>query len=363
MSAHKLAICFLFATTLSAQAPVEVVRVESKSVQREIRLPGEILPYLDVPLQAKVTSFVKKVNVDRGSLVKEGDVLVTLEAPEMQAQIVEAESKVQAVALQKTEAEAKLASVQSTYQSLKGAAETPGVVAGNDLVVAEKAVEAARATVNSYEGMIKAAQASVYSLKDLEQYLIISAPFGGVIVERDVHPGALVGPTSTTSLLRLRQTSRLRLVVAVPEAVAGAIMNGAQVSFTVPAYPGEIFRGAIARVAHSLDDKTRTMAVELDVNNPDLRLAPGMYPEVRWPVRNPRPSLLVPPTCIVTTTEQTFVIRIKEGKVEWVPVSRGPTIDNLVEVYGNLKPGDTIARRGTDELRTGAQVQVRVAEK
>src|SRR5215471_8102428 len=362
MSAHKLAICFLFATTLSAQAPVEVVRVESKSVQREIRLPGEILPYLDVPLQAKVTSFVKKVNVDRGSLVKEGDVLVTLEAPEMQAQIVEAESKVQAIELQRTEAEAKLASADSTYQSLKGAAETPGVVAGNDLVVAEKAVEAARAAVNSYEGTLKAAQASVRSLKDLEQYLTITAPFAGVIVERDVHPGALVGPASPTPLLRLRQTSRLRLVVAVPEAVVGGIMNGAQVPFTVPAYPGETFRGAIARVAHSLDDKTRTMAVELDVSNPGLRLAPGMYAEVQWPVRNSRPSLLVPPTSIVTTTEQTFVIRVKEGKVEWVPITRGPAVENLVEVYGRLKPGDMIVRRGTDELRGGTQVQARGAK-
>src|SRR5215469_14062414 len=340
MSAHKLAIFFLFAATLSAQAPVEVVRVESKSVQREIRLPGEILPYLDVLIQAKVSGFVNKVNVDRGSFVKNGETLVTLEAPEMQAQIVEAESKVQAIALQRTEAEAKLASVQSTYQSLKGAAETPGVVAGNDLIVAEKAVEAARATVNSYEGTLKAAQASVRSLKDLEQYLTITAPFSGVIIERDVHPGALVGPTSATPLLRLRQTSRLRLVVAVPEAIVGGIMNGAQVPFTVPAYPGETFRGAIARVAHSLDDKTRTMAVELDVNNPGLRLAPGMYPEVRWPVRGARPSALVPPTCIVTTTEQTFVIRVKEGIVEWVPVQRGPAVGSLVEVYGNLKQGD-----------------------
>src|SRR6516164_4060884 len=243
MSAHKLAIFFLFAATLSAQAPVEVVRVESKSVQREIRLPGEILPYLDVPLQAKVTGFVKKVNVDRGSLVKEGDVLLTLEAPEMQAQIAEAESKVQAIELQRAEAEAKLASAQSTYQSLKGAAETPGVVAGNDLIVAEKAVEAARASMKSYEGTLRAAQASVRSFKDLEQYLTILAPFSGVIVERDIHPGALVGPTSTTLLLRLRQTSRLRLVVAVPEAIVGGVMNGAHVVFTVPAFPTETFRG------------------------------------------------------------------------------------------------------------------------
>jgi RND family efflux transporter MFP subunit len=343
---------------------VEVVSVQAKAVARDIRLPGEILPYLDVPIHAKVTGFVKRVNVDRGSIVKEGETIVTLEAPEMQAQIAEAASKVQAIELQRVEAEAKLASVQSTYDSLKAAAATPGVVAGNDVIVAEKAVEAARATVNSYQGTLQAAQASVQSLKDLEQYLTITAPFDGVIVERDVHPGALVGPSAAvgaTPLLRLRQTSRLRLVVAVPEAVVGAIVHGVQVPFTLPAFPGETFHGVIARIAHSLDDKTRTMAVELDVNNPGLRLAPGMYPEVRWPVRSSRPSLLVPPTSIVTTTEQTFVIRVRDGIVEWVPVTRGPSIGSLMEVYGSLRPGESIARRGTDELRAGTRVQTRTA--
>lgn len=361
MTPSKYWIVLLFLASLRAQSPVDVVSVQEKSVQREVRLPGEILPYLDVPIQAKVSGFVKKVNVDRGSLVKEGEILVTLEAPEMQAQIAEAESKVQAIELQRTEAEAKLESAQSTYQSLKGAAATPGVVAGNDLIVAEKAVDAARATVNSYQGTLKAAQASVRSLKDLEQYLTITAPFSGVIVEREVHPGALVGPASATPLLRLRQTSRLRLVVAVPEAIVGAIVNGVQVAFTVPAFPSETFHGPVARIAHSLDEKTRTMAVELDVRNPNLRLAPGMYPEVRWPVHSQHPSLLVPPASIVTTTEKTFVVRVTNGTVEWVSVKKGAAVGNLVEVLGDLKPGEMVAKRGTDELRAGTHVQARVS--
>jgi RND family efflux transporter MFP subunit len=364
MTLHKQLIFLFLVTSVHAQAPVDVVPVQVKALDREIKLPGEIRPYLDVPIYAKVTGFAKKVKVDRGSLVREGDVLVTLEAPEMQAQIVEAQSKVQAIRLQRAEAEAKLASAQSTYDSLKGAAATPGVVAGNDLVVAEKAVEAARAAVNAYQGTLEAAEASVRSLKDLEQYLTVAAPFDGVIIERNVHPGALVGPnsgSSTIPLLHLQQTSRLRLTVAVPEAVVAGIMNGAQVPFTLPAFPGETFHGSISRIAHSLDDKTRTMAVEVDVSNPGLRLAPGMYPEVRWPVRSAKPALLVPPTSIVTTTEQTFVIRVKESMVEWIPVQRGPAVGSLVEVYGSLKQGDMLARRGTDELRVGTRVQVRAS--
>src|SRR6266851_1102399 len=156
MNMRRFVFPLLLITPLLAQAPVEVVPVQAKMIEREIRLPGEILPYLAVPIHAKVTGFVKKINVDRGSLVKEGETLATLEAPEMQAHIAEAGSKAQAIELQKAEAEAKLASVQSTYDSLKAASATPGVIAGNDLMVAEKGVDAARATVRSYEGTFKA---------------------------------------------------------------------------------------------------------------------------------------------------------------------------------------------------------------
>ena len=108
----------------------------------------------------------------------------------------------------------------------------------------------------------------------------------------------------------------------------------------------------------SLDEKTRTMPVELDVKNADLRLGAGMYPEVQWPVRRPQPSLLVPPTSIVTTTERTFVIRVKNGTAEWVNVGRGARVGDPIEVFGGLKDGDTIIRRGTDEIREGSKVNV-----
>jgi membrane fusion protein (multidrug efflux system) len=358
----------LFSALAAAQAPApapapasgEVVRVTSKAVERQVKLPGEFQPYLAVPIYAKLPGFVKRVAVDRGSTVKQGQVLVTLEAPEMQAQITEAQSKAQALGLQRAEAEAKLAAAQSTYDRLKAASATPGVVAENDVIVAQKNAEAAQALVHSYDDSIKAAQAQVQSVKDLEQYLTLKAPFDGIITERNVHPGALVGPgTGSTPLLRLHQVSRLRLVVAVPEALVGAMVKGARVPFTVPAYPGETFYGVANLVAHDLDEKTRTMPVELDVKNPDLRLSAGMYPEVQWPVRRPQPSLLVPPTSIVTTTERTFVVRVNNGVAQWVNVSRGARVGDLIEVFGALKEGDTIVRRGTDEIREGARVNVR----
>jgi RND family efflux transporter MFP subunit len=349
----------LAATSAAAQAPVETVRVVAKAVERQVKLPGEFQPYLAVPIYAKVTGFVRQVDVDRGSRVTEGQLLMTLEAPEMQSQVLEAQSKSQALELQRVEAAAKLAGAQSTYERLKAASATPGVVAENDVVVAQKTVEAAQALVHSYDDSIKAAQAQVQAVKDLQQYLTLKAPFAGIITERNVHPGALVGPGSgTTPLLRLHQIARLRLVVAVPEALVGAIVKGARVPFTVPAYPGETFYGALNLLAHDLDEKTRTMAVELDVRNPDLRLSAGMYPEVQWPVRRPQPSLLVPPTAIVTTTERTFVVRVKNGVAQWVNVARGARVGDLVEAFGALADGDVIVRRGTDEIREGAKVAV-----
>lgn len=349
----------LFAAVAGAQPTIQVTPAVSKQVSRELRLPGEFAPYLRVDLFARINSFVEKVEVDRGSVVKEGQLLVLLAAPELVAQRVEAESKAQAAQSQRTEFEARLAAAQSTFERLKAAAATPGAVAGNELILAGKAAEAAQAALRSSEDSVKAAKAAVESLRELEAYLKVRAPFDGVITERLVHPGALVGQAGAggTPMLRLEHNARLRLVVPVPEAAAAGIVRGARVRFTVPAYPGEVFAGVVARLAHSLDTKTRTMAVEADVNNADGRLAPGMYPQVLWPVRRPRASLLVPASAIVSTTERTFVIRVRDGRADWVDVARGAPAGELVEVFGPLSPGEEVVRRATDEIRDGTRLR------
>jgi membrane fusion protein, multidrug efflux system len=352
----------LFAAALSAQQPVEVATVVSKIVERKVRLPGEFLPHLKVDLGARVNGFVEKVEVDRGSVVKEGQLLVLLSAPELAAQRAEAEAKAQAVESQRAEAQARLVAAESTFERLKAASATPGAVARNEVIQAEKAVEAARALVLAQANSVKAAQAAIEALRALESYLKLKAPFDGVVTDRFVHPGALAGPAAGP-LLRLEQNTRLRLVVAVPEADAAGIVPGARVAFHVPAFPGESFWGVVARIAHSVDPKTRSMAVEMDVANPDLRLAPGMYSDVEWPVRRPRPSLLVPASSVVTTTERTFVVRVNNGRAEWVNVSRGVTLGDSVEVFGPLSAGDEVVRRASDEIREGTPLQVRAADR
>src|SRR5690348_13449593 len=163
MNARRLLLGFLFVFALRAQT-VDVVKVVSKRAERKIELPGEFLPYQSVAVRAKVTGFVERVLVDRGSVVKEGDLLATLVAPELTAQRLEAEAKVQSIESQRAESQAKVVAAESTYDKLKAASATPGVVAGNDLVIAQKTVDAAREQVRAFEQSAKAARSAVQAL-------------------------------------------------------------------------------------------------------------------------------------------------------------------------------------------------------
>jgi RND family efflux transporter MFP subunit len=162
--------------------------------------------------------------------------------------------------------------------------------------------------------------------------------------------------------VRIVDSVRLRLVIPVPEAYTAGVTSGTSLSFTVAAYPGQTFSGTVSRISQSVDVTTRTMAVELDVNNADGRLAPGTFCQVRWPVRRTAPSLVVPNGSVATTTGRTFVIRVRGGRTEWVDVKTGLSSGALIEVFGDLKPGDEIAARGTDELKAGAAVHIKQAK-
>ena len=343
---------FIAACSIAAAFAQDLVPVIAKPVSRLIVLPGEFEPYMSVRLNAKISGYIERVLVDRGSVVKKGDLLAELSAPEMKTRITEAESKVQAAQAEQMQVEAQLASQQSVLARLKKASETPGAIAGTELVIAQRQVEALEASVRSKRQDGKTAEAGVKTLRDLEQYLRITAPFEGVVTDRLLHPGALAGPNEP--LLVLQQVSRLRLIVAVPEEDVAGIVQGATVEFKVPAYTDRTYSGIVARTSRALDPKSRTMPVELNVVNADGTLAPGMYPSVKWPVKRAKPALYVPKTAVVTTTERVFVVREKDGKAEWVTVGKGAADGDLVEVTGpSLRAGDKIVKRATDEIRDG----------
>jgi RND family efflux transporter MFP subunit len=343
------------AQSAAPPAVVETVKVTSQSLSKTISIPGDLTPYQGINIHAKVAGFIESIVVDRGSWVKKGQVLGTLSAPELRAQRAEAEAKRLAVTSQQAEARAKLAAARSTYERLKAASATPGVVSGNDLETAQQTAEALSAQVRALESGAAAAEAAAKAVAELEAYLQLTAPFDGVITERNAHPGSLVGP-STAAVVRLEQVSRLRLTVPVPESYVGSIQRGAPVEFTVSAFPNQVFHGTIARPAHSLDMRTRSMLVELDVDNPRQQLAPGMFADVRWPISRGQASLFVPTTAVVRISERQFVVRVRNGVAEWVDVRRGEVSDGMIEVFGDLREGDIVVRRGNDEIRPGTRI-------
>lgn len=343
---------------------VELTTVKSQRLNTTISLPAELMPYESVDIYAKETGFVKSIKVDRGSKVKQGELIAELEAPELVAQRAQAAAAYQGAESQLAAGQAKLAADQATYQRMSSAAKTPGVVAGNDLDIAQKTTQSDEANVGALQMTAQAAQESLKAVTQLESYLKITAPFDGQVTTRYVHPGALVGPSggtgTMTPIVRLETLKRLRLVVPVPENDAAGVPEGTQVSFTAPLFPGRTFRAPIARISHGIDTKTRTMPVEVDVRDPRAELVPGTFCEVEWPVHRTYPTLFVPASAVASDLQRTFVIRVRANRTEWVDVKTGVRAGNLMEVFGDLHQGDGVATHGTDQLRAGTEVSSRL---
>src|SRR5258708_35205938 len=201
---------------------VEVVPVASPKLATVFTLPAQLIAFETVDIYPKVSGFIDMIRVDRGSRVRKGELIIRLSAPELLAQRAQAESAVRAAESQLTTAKAKLASDQGTYLHMASAAKTPGVVAENDVMVASQTASAAEGQVQSAENNVAAARDALRSVAQLESYLNIYAPFDGIVSTRNLHPAALVGPTSGQSesipIVQIVDTVHLRLVVPVPEA-------------------------------------------------------------------------------------------------------------------------------------------------
>jgi membrane fusion protein, multidrug efflux system len=348
----------------SSPQVVNVVGVQSQTLGTKVSLPAQLTAYEVVDLYPKVTGFIERISVDRGSHVRSGQLIALLSAPELLAQRSQGEAAVQKAQSELVAAQAKLASDEATYSRLREAAKTPGVVAGNDVVVAEQTTAGDKAQAEAASNNVRAAQDGLKAIGQLESYLKIEAPFDGIVTQRNLHPGALVGPSSGSGnqpIVQVANLGRLRLVVPVPEAYAAGVRKQQEVSFTVPEFPGQTFHAPVARVSNDLDLKTRTMPVELEVRNADERLTPGSFATVQWPVQRPYPTLFVPSTAVATDLQRTFVVRVSSGKTEWVDVKTGVTSGDLIEVFGDLRAGDQIVSRGTDELKPGTTVQAKLA--
>jgi multidrug efflux pump subunit AcrA (membrane-fusion protein) len=381
------------ASSKSAVIEVPVVKVQLLKLDRSLDLPGELEAYQNVPIHAKVEGFVSSIVVDRGSRVKKGQLMLTISCPELQEKVEEAQAKVSAAqsAMRQSEenlqsersklveAAARLDSDSLTLTRLQQAGQTPGAIAQNDIDMQSKTVEADKARVESLKSEIKAAQALVVAQHDnvtaaknvvqalgaMQAYLVIRAPFDGVVTERNVHEGSIVAVDSSRAslpLVRVQEKDILRLVVAVPEECVAGLKEGAQIGFTVPAFLGKTFNGTIARLGFALDSKTRTMPVELNVANSNGDLEPGMFATVHWHTGRPYPTMFVPSPAVATTLKGTFVVLVENDKTRQVKVTKGQSMDNLVEIVGNINAGDSVALKGTDEYKNGSVVTAKIAD-
>jgi RND family efflux transporter MFP subunit len=300
--------------------------------------------FLQVSIFPKVNGYVTSVRVDVGSHVRQGDLLMTLEAPELVQAVVQAKEKyAQAIANYTIDRE--------NYQRLDEASHTPGAISPMDLATDKAKAQADSALANSEKANWQLQQAMM-------DYLKVTAPFAGVISIRNVHPGALVDASNkSVPMLELKQVDHLRLQVDIPETISATLRQNDTISFYVAAMPGKRMTARIVRISDNINMQYRTERVEADVYNHDEILAPGMYADVIFDSKGNRNALAVPPGAVVTSTEAKYVIVIRNGKTVKVNVSTGNENNQLMEIVGDVKAGEQVIVPANDEIKEGIEVQ------
>ncbi len=324
---------------------VETFSLEKGLLSTEIQIPGELFSFQQVDLYAHETSFVKKLYVDVGSEVKEGQLLVSLDAPEIRSRLAGAESRWKSQ-------ESVYKASKASYDRLLETSKTPGTISPNDL-------DQAHARMSSDYDQLQAAKAGYREVTNSLDYLEVRAPFSGVITARNINPGAYVGPSGRGSehpLFTLQEQKHLRLVVSVPEAYTSYLLQNDEVQFRVKALPQSTFKATVKRQARALDVRLRAERVEMDVYNNDKKLMPGMVADVTIPLPARDSTFIVPKSAVINTAEGVFVIRIKDGKAERVAVKPGRTAEGKTEIFGTLNVHDKIVTTGSEEIRDGAVV-------
>src|ERR1035438_4669423 len=240
----------------------------------------------------------------------------------------------------------------ANYKRLIQTSKTPGTVSENDLDIAHS-------KMLSDSSNSDAAKANYQSINDMKNYLNVIAPFDGVITERNISPGASVGPSSKNKdvpMFKLKQENKLRLVVAIPEIYTGSLPEKQVIKFKVKAYPDEEFTAVLARKASSINADIRSEMIEFDVDNPSKKLKSGMYAEITLNIERKDSTMFVPKTTLVSSTERTYVIRNNNGIAEWVDMRKGNTVGNNIEIWGDIKPTDLLVTFASEQIRNGQKL-------
>jgi membrane fusion protein (multidrug efflux system) len=334
------------AGTQGAAPSYVLARVADGEVREQLKLPAQLAAFQEVSIFPKVNGYVKTVLVDIGSPVKKGQTLMTLEAPELVQAVVQAKEKY-------ARAKSDYTIDRENYERLKEASETPGAISPLDLATA-------KAKADADSSLSNAEKANWQMQQTMMDYLIVTAPFKGVITQRNVHPGALVSAEAKDAkpMLELKQVDHLRLEVDIPESAIGGLKSkDDSVSFTLAAFPGIVRKGRVSRTSMNISTQYRSERIELDVYNPDGTLAPGMYAEVLFDSKGNPDALSVPQSALVISTQRKYVIAVRNGKAVKVDVITGNAGNGNIQVTGSLHAGDEVIVNANDEIKEGAVIQ------
>lgn len=336
-------------TTDSTSAPASTVKVTREDLFKEVTVSAEFRPYQEVELHSKVSGYLQKIAVDFGDQVTNGQLLATLEVPELQDELVNAQAIEQKADSDYTNAHliySRLMSVNKDH---------PNLVAQQDL-------DTASANDQTTSAAIAAAKASAGKFKTMISYTRITAPFDGVVTRRYADPGALIqaGTASDTQalpLVRVSDNYRLRLDFPVTVDFVKDIKIGAVVEGRVGSLGGKAFSGKISRFTHDIDDNTRTMMTEIEVPNPNLELVPGMYASVVLRVEQHPKALAVPIEAVSGEKNPTVLVINQNNQIEERAVQLGLETPDKFEVISGLNEGDSIVVGSRTQFQIGEKVE------
>lgn len=327
--------------SLQSTDSIEVMAPGRAVMSKTLSLPAQLFPWERAEVHAKVDGYVREIKVDIGDRVRKNEILAFLDAPEVIAEYAKTAADLQA-------AKSRYQTSLDLYKRTVDASKEPGAVSAAE-------IERIRNQMLSDSSSWEASKAGAEAYSQLRNYLTIRAAFDGVITERNVHPGTLVSKEQPPMLV-LENLSRLRLVVAIPEAYTSSLPKSASLQFTVDAQPSMKYSASFSRKSNQIDEETRTERWEFEVANPGKELKSGMYASASVSLRRSDSTFVVPFSAVVTTLEKRFVIRVRDGKTEWVDVRLGITAGDNVEVFGELSEADLLVRRASDEIKNGSSV-------
>ena len=339
------------ATQAAAVPVVTVIHPASGAPDEQLTLPGSTQAFIDTPIYARTSGYLKKWSFDIGAVVKQGDLLAEIETPEVDAQL--------------RQAHADLATAEANLK-LAGLTADRNVALFKTDSVSKQDRDNAVGALDADKAIVQSRQADVGRLEQLQSYEKVFAPFDGVVTARNTDIGALIDAgagSPTRELFHMTAVKTLRVFVAVPEIYARVAKSGAKVGLTFEEYPGESFTGTVARNSNTIDTNSRTLNVEIDVDNPKGEIMPGAYGFAHFTLPQDARNVTVPANTLLFRAEGLQVGIVRDGKAQLVAVKIGRDYGDKVEITSGLDANDQVILDPSDSLTSDTPVQIQAPKK